>query len=343
MKRTVILFVLLLAGCNLALGQEIISITKVERTVVPDNPRTVSVAYPLFEHMQYRDYKNLYDARNYIPRYGDPYEPFLAGLASYFIPGLGQCACGEAGRGLGFFLGTETMAALSIVSLMYALPNYDYYYDGQSIIGEADSAGLARSFTLLAGACALYVWNIIDAGKVAKIKNMYYHDVYDDPAAYEPAEPVFKREVNPYMRYRDYKDLYSTAGYRTQWGDPYNPTTCGLASALLPGLGQCVAGEWGRGALFFGGYALLASNVGQKSSIEDNGAVVVLPLAALAGLYIWNICDAVKVSKIKNLYARDLRGQMTSLDLNLEPYFNRVPATTGNNQFVGGLALKVSF
>lgn len=341
MKRTVILFVLLLAGCNLAIGQEIISITKVSRTTLPDNPRTVSVAYPLYEHMQYRDYRQLYDARNYYPRYDDPYEPFLAGLASYFIPGLGQCVCGEAGRGIGFFLGTETLAALSVISFMDAVPNCDYYYDGQSIAREADSGGLARSFTLLAGACALYVWNVIDAGKVAKIKNMYYHDVYDGPAAYEPAAPVFTREVNPYMRYREYKNLYSTIGYRTQWGDPYNPTTCGVVSALLPGLGQCVAGEWGRGALFFGGYALLVASIGQKSGIEDNGAVYVLPMAALAGLYIWNICDAVKVAKIKNLYTRDLRGQMAAPELRLEPYINNVPAKTGN-QLVGGLALKVN-
>ena len=342
MKKHVILFVLLLAVCPPVQGQEIISITKGKKTAEFDNYRAVSAAYPLYEHMQYRDYRRMYDARNYIPRYDDPYVPFVVGLSSYFIPGLGQCICGEGGRGLGFFVGTEAMAAFTIASFIDAVPRYEYYNDEQSIVRDSSPGAIARSLTLLAGTCALYIWNIVDAGKVAKIKNMYYHDIYDGPAEYSPAEPVFRREVNPYMRYREYKNLYSTRGYRTQWGDPYDPVICGVASALFPGLGHCVAGEWGRGALFLGGYALIAANFGYMDEGGNDGAML-LPMAALTGMYIWNICDAVKVAKIKNLYARDVRGQMTSLDLNVEPYFNSVPAITGNNQLVGGLALRARF
>jgi hypothetical protein len=74
-------------------------------------------------------------------------------------------------------------------------------------------------------------------------------------------------------------------------------------------------------------------------NVDDSG--MWFPLAAMAGLYVWNICDAVKVAKIKNLYTRDLRGQMAVPELSLEPYINNVPAKTGS-QLVGGLALRVN-
>ena len=62
----------------------------------------------------------------------------------------------------------------------------------------------------------------------------------------------------------------------------------GLASAFLPGLGQAVNGQWGKGLAFFfgtgvaGAAAMLAGPVG---------------LAAYAGVGIWSIVDAVKNAK----------------------------------------------
>ena len=57
------------------------------------------------EGMRYRDYKNLYDAKTYVHDAADAVNPVWAGIASFFIPGLGQCISGEWGRGLGFFFG----------------------------------------------------------------------------------------------------------------------------------------------------------------------------------------------------------------------------------------------
>jgi hypothetical protein len=348
MKRIVTLLALLLAVCPLSRGQEIISITKSQKTIEAEVPQVGRIQYPLYEHMQYKDYSKLYDAGNYVPRQNDPFQPFVAGLASYFIPGLGQCVCGEGGRGLGFFLGTEMMGVGTIISILSTPGVIGVYdFDEQTVIPQPSAGDHFRNATLLAGTCALYVWNIFDAVKVAKIKNMYHHDVYGGPADYEPAEPVLKREVNPYMRYREYKSLYNPKSYTPQWGDPYSPVASGVASALFPGLGQCMAGEWGRGAMFMAGYILFASTYGSRADSLGYGSgdssILALPVAAMAGLYIWNICDAVEVAKIKNLYVRDLRSQVSSIDLNLEPYFNCVPATTGNNQFVGGLALRMNF
>lgn len=343
MKRIVVLFILICACSSLAWSQEIISISGKTSHPLYAAPVHQAGQYPLYENMRYKDYSHLYDARKYYPQYDDPYDPFLAGVASYFIPGLGQTVCGEAGRGLGFLLGTGTLTALTLVSAVDMGYGVEYYDDNQTITYTPSSDQVVRTLSLLAGTCAVYIWNIIDARKVAKIKNMYYHDVYGSyvvPQIQDGTYPA--RAVNPYMRYRDYKDMYSTRGYRTQWGDPYDPFVSGLASAVFPGLGQCVAGEWGRGALFGGGYMLLMATMAQgidTDNVDDSG--MWFPLAAMAGLYVWNICDAVKVAKIKNLYTRDLRGQMAVPELSLEPYINNVPAKTGS-QLVGGLALRVN-
>ena len=132
---------------------------------------------PVCEGLRYRDYKRFYNKRDYIRMEGDPYSPWLAGWASYFIPGLGQCACGEWGRGLSFFLGTYLTGSMAIASLAdctacYVYDEQDYcYYDSYN----RDCSG---AVTLLLAAGAIYVWNICDAVKVAKIKNMYYQDMY---------------------------------------------------------------------------------------------------------------------------------------------------------------------
>ena len=76
----------------------------------------------------------------------------------------------------------------------------------------------------------------------------------------------------------------------------------------------------------------------------DHSAETVLDSLAFATVYIWNICDAVKVAKVKNLYYRDLYGNSQELKLHIEPYlnFNPVANPTGN-QMAGGLSLKVDF
>ena len=42
----------------------------------------------------------MYDTHQYVKQFGDPYNPVLAGVASYFIPGLGQMISDESSRGL---------------------------------------------------------------------------------------------------------------------------------------------------------------------------------------------------------------------------------------------------
>ena len=148
-------------------------------------------AEPVSEGMRYKDYKRYYNKHDYVSRDDDPYDPFLAGFASYFIPGLGQCVCGEWGRGISFFLGTTVTGSLALGSAL-AKGHSAYYYDDQGFFNDNSGTGAIVTLALAAG--ALYVWNICDAVKVAKIKNMYYQDIYG-------RRQEIKLHIEPYLGY----------------------------------------------------------------------------------------------------------------------------------------------
>ena len=135
--------------------------------------RVYSASAPLREGMSYNQYKKLYNKRDYERHYDDPYDPFLAGLGSYLLPGLGQCICGEWGRGLAFCLGTYLTVGMATAG---AAGEYSYSYDGQGHRVAYDSDYAFVPLLLATG--AMWIWNICDAVKVAKIKNMYFQDVY---------------------------------------------------------------------------------------------------------------------------------------------------------------------
>ena len=153
------------------------------------------------------------------------------------------------------------------------------------------------------------------------------------------------------MRYRDYKKLYNPRTYTRQFGDPYNPTLAGVASFLIPGLGQGLCDEWGRGLAIFGGEVLAtagyfvsiaASLQGSSDVLYPNPSVLVIGSVLLAAYDVWNIVDAVQVAKIKNMYYQDIRGRQTSFNLSLTPcvtYINTPEATAP----VMGLSLNLGF
>lgn len=63
-------------------------------------------------------------------------------------------------------------------------------------------------------------------------------------------------EVVVGMRYREYKNLYNAKEYVPQRDDPYSRVWAGIASFIIPGLGQGIVGQWGRGV------AIIGTNVG---------------------------------------------------------------------------------
>lgn len=169
--------------------------------------------------------------------------------------------------------------------------------------------------------------------------------------------------VRPGMRYRDYRDLYSAGDYAHMSGDPYIPALSGVCSFFIPGLGQMISGEVGRGFAWLGGivgcgalvvtgsvvaaFGMSYSTAGQPATgmpIALTGTI--LSIAGSIGILavdVASIVDAVKVSKIKNMYTRDIR-DMSSADITFCPYVtSAVPFSGKGIAPAVGLSLNVRF
>ncbi len=178
-------------------------------------------------------------------------------------------------------------------------------------------------------------------------------EVFRETSKANAYKPNTTHEVTPGMRYAQYKDFYDKSMYVAQPGDPYSPSWAGIASFLIPGLGQAVDGQWGSGTLFF----LANFGLGVGSAITYYGMMnyrepyktnntkyfIAITVARLA-IDVWSIADAVKVAKIKNMYNQDLRGQRTAqLDYSVTPFVTAAP-DMGNGAFaLTGLSLTLSF
>lgn len=158
--------------------------------------------------------------------------------------------------------------------------------------------------------------------------------------------------IKPNLPYKYYEGKYNSRLYTPQYDDPYNPTTAGVCSFLIPGLGQMISGETGRGLVYLGGYISCTIVYGLGVSLlyedlygnGDNDGSIVLVIAGAAGaltVSISSIVDAVRVAKIKNMYIRDVR-KMSAIDLKLSPYIESV--SIGGHQVTPvGLSLRASF
>jgi hypothetical protein len=81
-----------------------------------------------------------------------------------------------------------------------------------------------------------------------------------------------------------------------------SPGAAGVLSALIPGAGQAYNGSWGRGAAFFFGTGAMYGATGAALFADDcwyNDECTTAAVLALGfvGIYVWNIVDAVKLSK----------------------------------------------
>jgi TM2 domain-containing membrane protein YozV len=153
-------------------------------------------------------------------------------------------------------------------------------------------------------------------------------------------------------QYRLNKTMYKSKDYSHQFGDPYNPSVAGLTSFLVPGLGQMISGEPGRGMAFLGGFAggaiMIAAGVSQsykytEDSPGNEGSWVLVTGLVAVGLIdmivmdIWAVSDAIHVAKINNLASRDKN--KTGFNVKFSPYYGAF-----NNETVSiGLSLKIRF
>lgn len=135
--------------------------------------------------------------------------------------------------------------------------------------------------------------------------------------------------IEPNLPYKSYEGKYNSSLYTPRFDDMYNPTTAGICSFLIPGLGQMISGESGRGFAYFAGYVgcMLAYGSGVTMLYyDDEFPALLLTLVGAAGaltVSISSIIDAVRVAKIKNLYLRDVR-KMSMIDFKISPFIQPV-------------------
>ena len=172
------------------------------------------------------------------------------------------------------------------------------------------------------------------------------------------------------LKYKQLKNMYNTREYVKMPSNPYSPGWAGIGSFVVPGLGQMICGEVGRGASILAGNVAIsvAGNLTARkvlSYVEKDaagkyvkgsdgqyvvtdekafkgwaGALIGLGAVAL-GYDIWNICDAVKVAKVKNMYFQDLQGHR-SMELDLYPSVH-VASTANGAQAVAGMTFALQF
>lgn len=159
--------------------------------------------------------------------------------------------------------------------------------------------------------------------------------------------------IYPGMKYRQYRKFYKASDYVRMPGDRYSPAAGGICSFFIPGLGQMVNGDVGRGFVFFGTAAggMILSSVGISildNAMSNSEAIpgVVLTMAGLVtvlGTEIWSIVDGVRHAKIKNMYMRDIR-RYSSIDIRLNPYVASTVDISGQGLTPAvGLSLNITF
>jgi hypothetical protein len=147
--------------------------------------------------------------------------------------------------------------------------------------------------------------------------------------------------------YKINKHNYNINDYYKHQNDPNNPLLCGLASYFVPGLGQIIAGETGRGLAFFGGTVVAGLFTGGSflafvvTGSQQYVAPMLIGMGSIVIVQLWSVADAIKVAKINNLYARD-KFNTSSYHLELSPYVSPVSSINPAQSSVG-MSLRLCF
>lgn len=149
-------------------------------------------------------------------------------------------------------------------------------------------------------------------------------------------------------KYSVIKNSYNRKDYTRNYYDNYSPGWCGVASFVIPGLGQAIENEWGRAVGFFLGNVSCNSLIyysAQRMISYNNHESEVYQflfgtfLAAGIALEIWSTVDAVRIAKIKNLWCQHMRS--TIGNINISPTFSYLP--TSDHSPVFGVNMCISF
>ena len=168
-------------------------------------------------------------------------------------------------------------------------------------------------------------------------------------------EPV--EGIHPGMNYKELKNIYNYSDWESGYGSRYSPALMGVCSWLIPGLGQMITGEVGRGFAWLGGafgcYALAGIGTGlyvagfsnydggYNSALVAAGSMLVLGgYLGLLAVDVCSIVDACRVAKVRNMYEQDLRAVKYSLEL--RPSVDYITLSNGI-QPTAGMTLALKF
>jgi hypothetical protein len=161
--------------------------------------------------------------------------------------------------------------------------------------------------------------------------------------------------LNANAQYKINKIKYNYQTYTHQVGDPYNPAVAGLTSLFVPGLGQMISGEAGRGAAFMGGFVgsilMVVSGVNLSETFTESSpgnlgdAFLVIFLTGIGTIGIitvdiWSVVNGVRVAKVNNLAFRDKKKSL--YDFKIKPFINATYYIQTGSMPVG-LSLIVQF
>lgn len=148
--------------------------------------------------------------------------------------------------------------------------------------------------------------------------------------------------------YRLNRKLYDSKLYVRSPDDKYNPAKLGIASFVVPGAGQIIAGETGRGILFFsattGSLVLMIAGAAQVvTTMGEKGAeTMMLGLLSTLTFGIWSVVDAVKVAKVNNMYYQDLKKREKEIEVGLSPVSELI-FIDGRKVHTLGVSLSLNF
>lgn len=134
----------------------------------------------------YKFIKMNYNPSMYISQPGEPYNPTISGVCSLVLPGLGQMISGETKRGLGYLAGY--IGGISVTGIGISLMSYG----ANEGLGVGIAAGGLMILVGSAGAIGMDILSIVDAVKIAKVKNMYVDDLKNRTS-------LLQFEVAPYI------------------------------------------------------------------------------------------------------------------------------------------------
>lgn len=178
-------------------------------------------------------------------------------------------------------------------------------------------------------------------------------DIFSGYKAKRPTNTLPESEIarlSPNMKYSELKKFYNYKDYDRFIGEErYNPSLMGVCSFMIPGLGQVISGETGRGILQFLGVDVLMclGLCTEYSGIDETGRLgkgagltAIACFCGATAIYIFSIVDAVRVAKVRNMYKEDIRNY--SANISLSPYCDFVCLDTKSAP-VAGLSFKLSF